>query len=350
MKKNIFFGIMTIGILSLSGFRPSDNKHFALIENKADNRIDIQIDGEPFTSYYYPTSLMKPVLYPLRTAKGTLVTRGWPLIPRPGERVDHPHHVGLWFNYGDVNGLDFWNNSHAIPAEKKNHYGTIRHAHVNKMEATDDHALLDVTKYWQKPDGSKLLEENTKYIFRGDKNTRVIELTTTLTALKEDVSFKDNKEGLIGMRVARALELPTNESVKFTDASGNITKVAQSNNKEVTGNYLSSEGITGDAVWGTRAKWVSLAGKIDDEPISIIILDHPSNIGYPTYWHARGYGLFAANPLGQHAMSGGKETLNFSLAAGKSVTFHYQILIHSGQQLSATEINSYAKTFARSFK
>ena len=83
---------------------------------EAERRVDVTIDGQPFTAYVWPTSLKKPVLYPIRTAKGTLVTRGFPLDPRPGERVDHPHHVGLWFNYGDVNGIDFWNNSDAIAA------------------------------------------------------------------------------------------------------------------------------------------------------------------------------------------------------------------------------------------
>ena len=85
--------------------------------NEAAKRVDVTIDGKPFTSYIWPATLKKPVLYPLRTAKGTLVTRGFPLDPRKGERVDHPHHVGMWLNHGDVNGLDFWNNSDAIKAD-----------------------------------------------------------------------------------------------------------------------------------------------------------------------------------------------------------------------------------------
>src|SRR5262245_22458769 len=77
----------------------------------AERRVDVTVAGKPFTSYIWPERLAKPVLYPIRTAGGTLVTRGFPMDPRPGERVDHPHHVGLWFNYGDVDGVDFWNNS-----------------------------------------------------------------------------------------------------------------------------------------------------------------------------------------------------------------------------------------------
>jgi len=319
---------------------------FTFINNPTDKRIDITIDGEPFTSYIYPDTIMKPVLYPLRTARGTLITRGWPIDPRPGERIDHPHHVGMWFNYGNVNGLDFWNNSTAIAPEKKNEYGTIRHASINKMEAADNQAELAVTSYWKRPDGTDLLKEDTRYLFRADSNLRSITLITKLTALDSIVNFPDNKEGMLGIRLARELEHPTDEPTKFTDASGNLTEVAKLDNTHVTGKYYSSEGLTGDDVWGTRGKWVNLTGKIGDEPISLVIIDHPKNVGYPTYWHARGYGLFAANPLGQKAMSGGKDSLNYSLAPGKSVTFKYEVLINSGNQLNSDEVNQAAKTFA----
>lgn len=318
----------------------NQDKRFSITENKAENRVDIAIDGEPFTSYIYPETLKKPVLYPLRTAKGTLITRGWPLDPRPGERVDHPHHVGMWFNYGYVNGLDFWNNSDDIPEEKRSGFGTIKHASVNNMEADNDHAALDVTMYWQKPDSTNLLKEETKYIFRSEGNLRSIELVTKLTALDEDVSFMDNKEGVLGIRLARELEHPSDKPEKFTDASGKATDVAKMNNEGVTGKYRSSEGKEGDDVWGTRGKWVNLNGKIEDEAISLVILDHPKNVGYPTYWHARGYGLFAANPLGQKEFSKGKEVLDYKLPAGESVVFNYKVLINSGSNLSDDEVNA----------
>jgi hypothetical protein len=104
--------------------------------------------------------------------------------------------------------------------------------------------------------------------------------------------------------------------------------------------YRSSEGIEGDDVWGTRGKWMNLSGIIDGENISVAILDHPDNIGYPTYWHARGYGLYAANPLGQKAMSDGKEELNFELPAGESVTFKHRVIVYSGNDVSDGQVNS----------
>lgn len=326
----------------------NETTRFNIVENQADKRVDITIDGEPFTSYIYPDDLMKPVLYPLRTSKGTLVTRGWPMDPRPGERVDHPHHVGMWFNYGNVNGLDFWNNSTAIPPEKKDGFGTIKHVSVNNMTADNDKAELEVTMDWQKPDGTSLLKEETKYIFTQEGDERAIELITKLTALDEDVSFMDNKEGLLGIRVARELEHPSDKPEKFTDANGIATDVAQMNNEGVTGMYRSSEGIEGDSVWATRGKWVNLNGKIGDEPVSLVILDNPANIGYPTYWHARGYGLFAANPLGQKEFSKGQEVLDYKLKAGQSVVFKYKVLINSGSNLSDDQVNAAFDAFATS--
>ena len=343
LKKKIFFLLfVSTGIFSLteSFAQRSEKTHFSIVEDKSNKRVDITVGGKPFTSYIYPDDLMKPVLYPLRTSRGTFITRGWPLNARPGERVDHPHHVGLWFNYGDVNGLDFWNNSTDIPADRKHRYGTIKHRSVNKISYGNDQAVLEVTADWQKPDGSNLLREETKFVFSGDGEMRVIERISTLTALTEDVSFQDNKEGLFGIRVARELEHPFDEPDQFIDASGQITDKIKPDNQTVTGKYRSSEGIDGEAAWGKRAKWVNLNGRIGNEAVSVVILDHPDNTGFPAYWHARGYGLFAANPLGQKEFSNGKEELNFRLPAGKSVTFRYKVLIYSGSHLSDEQVKA----------
>lgn len=298
--------------------------------NLAARRVDVSIGGQPFTSYIWPDSVKKPVLYPLRSLKGTIITRGYPLDPRPGERVDHPHHVGLWFSYGDVNGLDFWNNSDAIKPEERSKYGTIHHRKIVRAQSFKDRGELEVEMEWLGPGGKPLLREQTIFVFRGWPNGRSIDRITRLTALDKRVSFNDNKEGVIGMRVARQFEQPSDKPEVFTDASGNASEIPKLDNTGVTGRYLSSEGKTGDAVWGTRGRWAMLTGKIGQEDVAIAILDHPRNPGYPTYWHARGYGLFAANTLGQKIFSDGKQTLSFALEPGQSATFRYRVLILSG--------------------
>ena len=78
-----------------------------------------------------------------------------------------------------------------------------------------------------------------------------------------------------------------------------------------------------------------LSGAVDGEPVTILMLDHPKNPGFPTYWHARGYGLFAANPLGQKVFSNGKEELKYTLPAGGSTTFRHRIVIASGPLAAA---------------
>ena len=296
--------------------------------NEAARRVDVTIDGKPFTSYIWPTTLKKPVLYPLRSARGTLVTRGFPLDPRKGERVDHPHHVGLWLNHGDVNGFDFWNNSDAIPAQQAPKMGTIVHRKILDTKSGADKGELAVETAWMTPDNTQLIKESTRFVFRGGADSRTIDRITTLTSLDQKVVFKDNKEAMFGMRVARGLEQPADKPEVFTDASGKATAVPVLDNTGVTGKYVSSEGKEGDAVWGTRGKWTMLGGTVEGEPVTIAILDHPSNPGYPTHWHARGYGLFAANPLGDEVFK--EKPFNLTLEPGKSVTFRYRVLILGG--------------------
>ena len=98
-------------------------------------------------------------------------------------------------------------------------------------------------------------------------------------------------------------------------------------NSGVRGDYLSSEGITGGEVWGTRARWMKLHSEIDGVKVALALIDHPDNPGYPTYWHARDYGLFSANPLGQEIFSNGTQQLNLSLEKGESVTFRYRLIV-----------------------
>ncbi len=349
MTRLVLLGAIGIGLVAarVGTLATTGAMAVKVTPQESERRVDVTVGGQPFTSYIWPTTLKKPVLYPIRTAKGIVVTRGYPLDPRPGERVDHPHHVGLWFNYGNVDGYDFWNNSDAIPEERRPKMGTIYQRAITASTSGADQGTLDIDADWVIPDGTVLLKEHTRYVFSGTETTRVIDRTTTLTAGKKAISLADNKEGVFGLRVTRALEIPSKTPEVFTDASGKATSVPTLDNAGVTGDYLTSEGKTGDAVWGTRGRWCMLSGKVGDSPVSIAILDAPSNPGYPTYWHARGYGLFAANPLGQKDLSGGKEVFNYGLTAGSSTAFHYRVIV-ADQSLDARAVEAAWKTWTSS--
>jgi Methane oxygenase PmoA len=340
--------LASILLVSILAAKPNTTDRIQVLPNESARRVDVVIDGKPFTSYLWPESQAKPVLYPLRSATGTIVTRGYPLEPRPGERVDHPHHVGMWFNYGNVNDFDFWNNSTAIKREDAPKMGNIILRRIVSTKSGKNEGELVVESDWITGRNQLVLKEHTRFVFRGDAKSRSVDRITALQAQNENVVFYDDKEGLLGIRVTRALEAPSDKPEVFTDAGGHATSVAKMDNAGVNGVYLTSEGKKGDAAWGTRGNWCILTGKVGDDPVTIAILDHPKNPGHPTYWHARGYGLFAANPLAPKIFTDGKApAMNFTLEANQGVTFRYRVLILS-EIATAADAESAYKSFAAS--
>lgn len=263
--------------------------------------VDVYLDGQLFTRLIYPDSLTKYVLYPLYSASGVEVTRGYPLAPRPGEQTDHPHQVGLWFTFGDVDGVDFWNNSSARKPEERHKYGSIQV--TEPPLANISQSSLTVRADWVNANEEILLKEETIFHFDGSADSRTLRRQTTLTASEKAVDLTGNKEGLIGLRVDRQFE------------------------SSVTGIYQNANGDTGDAVWGKRAPWVSLTGKKEEREIKITFYDVPGNPNYPAWAHARGYGLFALNNLGGHEFNPADEKIRIRLEKGESISFSHILTI-----------------------
>lgn len=347
MKNGIktFFTFPSIFLFTMSSFSQK-SEQVNVVRDDGAKKVNVTIGGKPFTSFFYPDNLEKPVLYPVFTVSGTDVTRGFPLNPKPGDPTDHPHHIGIWFNYESVNGLDFWNNSYAIPADKKKLYGWIKTDKILEIKSGDK-GILSYHANWTNQQNEIQLEETTTFTFSQVGHKRIIDRTTVLKAAT-DVLFKDVKDGLLGMRLAHELQIPTRQDQKFTDDKGNVTIVKGGTDNIPTGNYLTSEGKEGDSAWSTRAAWCKVYGKMGADSVSVVIIDHPKNPNYPTYWHARGYGLFAANPLGEKVFSNGKKELALQLKKGESVTFRYRVVIDNGaNSISVANINKFADEFAK---
>jgi hypothetical protein len=326
--------LLVLIVLSPLLARSQQAEDVRLVKIKNENRIDIFIGPSLFTRFIYPDSLEKPVLFPIYDAGETPITRGFPLDPRPGEPTDHPHHIGLWFTYENVNGLDFWNNSYAIPAENKAHYGWIRTDNILEMSGGKT-GTIRYHANWVNQQKQILLEETTTFTFSGSGKFRIIDRVTDLKA-DTDILFKDAKDGVLGLRLTRELQIPSAKDQQFTDNKGNITIVKK--DTVSNGNYLTSEGKTGDSAWSTRGAWCKVYGKVGKDSVSITIFDHPANPDYPTFWHARGYGLFAANPLGKEIFTNGRSSLNLTIKKGNSIRFRYRILIQNGE--TTTDINA----------
>ncbi len=316
-----------------------------VLQSENENKVDVFIGNKLFTSFLYPDTLEKPVLFPVYAADETMITRGFPLHPSPGDPTDHPHHTGIWFTYENVNGIDFWNNSYAIPKDKKNLYGWIKTDSVTTISGNKRGTIIYHAN-WIDQHKDVLLEETTYLNFSGTGDMRIIDRETILKA-DTLINFTDAKDGLYAIRLAPALEIPDKKEKEFKDGKGNVTQVKAS--KDIaTGNYLTSEGRTGDSAWSTRGNWCKVYGKIKNDSISIVIIDNPENPDYPTFWHARGYGLFSANPLGAKAFTNGKSSENLHLKRGETVTFRYRIVIQDGKEtLSSKKLDELANEFAK---
>lgn len=278
----------------------------------------VLVDNQPFTSLY--TNSTKPYLHPLRTASGKIITRQFPMDTVDGETKDHPHHRGLWFSHGDVNGWDFWANEPDQKGVNKGK-GVIKAYNPKTLYQQMSRASMTsitFTADWESPDGV-LLREDRGMTFTGDKTTRIINFDINLTAEK-DVKFGDTKEGTFAIRLRDEL----------TEQKG-------------TGKMVSSDGKEGEKqVWGKAFPWVDYVGKLDDETVGIAILDHPSNPRHPTYWHARAYGLFAANIFGLHDFYNDKsKDGSLTLKKGEKLRFRYQVVIHDGDTATAKIADRY---------
>jgi hypothetical protein len=278
--------------------------------------ISVTIKAKPFTQFFIGPETNKPYLHPLRSASGKIVTRGYPMEEIPGESHDHPHHRGLWFAHGDVNGFDFWGNE-----TRGGKFGRIVLAKVDGLSDGKDSGTINATFDWRDPTGKVLLSEERHMIFYSQPKTRTIDFDITLTA-REKAVFGDTKEGTFALRLASALEQP---------GSSKLTQPPR------TGHMVDSAGRQDEKhIWGKRADWVDVYGVVEGEPLGIAMFDHPSNPRHPTYWHARGYGLFAANIFGLRDFENDKsKDGSLTLAPGETLRFRYRVTIHPGDAQSA---------------
>lgn len=299
---------------------------FRVQEDPLHKKVSVYRGNTLLTEYIYPDSLFKPVLHPLQTRSGHSVTRNYPLKKVAGERVDHPHQVGVFFAHESVNTVDFWNLSTAIPPPERGRYGRIIHTRTVCAQGLPERATLITTAVWKSYDQAQaILEEMTTHEFAISNGMLQYDRTTELRAL-QPVRFADRKDALFGIRMARSLELPNDSADPFVNTDQSISE-ARIDNTAATGNYLNQAGSRGETVWGKRSPWLALFGHLHRKNCTIVIFDHPGNLNYPTHWHARGYGLIAANPLGTAFFSEGKSTTNLHLRAGEHAVFRYRMLL-----------------------
>jgi hypothetical protein len=290
------------------------------------NEIAVEIGGKPFTTYYFTPEVAKPYFQPLRSAQGTIVTRGFPIfneIPA-AHRLDpnlEPHQRPMYFGHGNINGYDFWGEEAFVKyygKDASSQYGRQVFRKIDEMNGGPDSGTLKAAFDLVGSDGKPFAEETQSYTFRGDSERRIVDCEFTITANHGPVKMGDTKEGTFAIRVAPELTEP---------------KV----------HMLNSNGLVGEKeIWGKRADWVDYSGVVSGEKLGIAIFDNPQNLRHPSTWHARGYGLFSVNPFGEsYFYRDPKRDGSYTIEPGKSLTLRYRVLIHHGDASSAHVAEAY---------
>lgn len=302
---------------------PSEMKGGVTIMQR-DDKLEIAIDGEPFTDYLFETSKKQPlqIFYPLFGPQGVRMTRGYPMEKFDGEATDHPHHQSVWVSHGDVNGVNFWHLG--------NNQGFQRHQSFEFMDSGPAAGRFVQKIDWENEDGDKIINETRAItIWATPDNGRIIDFDMSFKAASGDVKFGDTKEGgLLSLRIAHTMreKLP--------------------NGDRGTGVIKNAEGLTGSReAWGKASRWCDYSGPVGGVIAGMTIMDHPSNPFYPTRYHVRDYGLFTANPFGLSHFIGDGHDGTSVLKAGDEWNLNYRLYIHAGASNEA-EVDSVYDHFA----
>ncbi len=294
------FGMGLMGLLAASaGWISAGVSHGAITAEKTDRGVIVAVDGKSFAEYRIDLG-PKPIVWPVIGPTGLSVTRDYPMADTPGETRDHPHQRSLWFTHGSVNGISFW--------EEAPGRGSIRHREFVQVRGGQD-AVIMTRNDWVTPDDECLLHDTRRLRFAAPGDVRLLDFDIRLTAARP-VVFGDTKEGTFGIRVA--------ETIRVDSKKG--------------GQIVNSHGDRDGDAWGKRAAWVDYSGPVGDSIVGIAVLNHPASFRFPTYWHVRTYGLFAANPFGQHDFERMQDVDgSYRLAEGESLVLHYRVILHRGR-------------------
>lgn len=272
---------------------------------EAEGKLIVNINDKLFTEYRY-TGFKRPFFYPVIGPTGASMTRDWPMQDNPEDIKDHIHHKGICFKHGNVNGINFW-------SDQKESGNIVQESIKHSIDA-QGRGVIEAQNNWVDITGKLICRDTRKFVLYADNNAYVIDYEVTVKATEVELTFVDTKEGSMSIR------MPTHMTDKGSPG----------------GNIINSEGIKDNAAWGKRAKWVYYFGKRGSPVAGTAAFDHPQNPRYPTWWHVRSYGLFAANPFGQHDFEKKSPGIgDLKVEKGNEVTFRYRLIFTTGNEVDA---------------
>lgn len=282
------------------------------------DRLRIELNGEHFTDYIIKgEERYFPLFYPVLGPGQVPMTRKYPLEVIPGEDTDHPHHQSLWFAHSEINGHTFW----AVRPYGDKVPGKTVHQKFSSIESGAKEGGFVSENQYVAGDGKVIMTDTrTVRFIAPDKpdGPRILDITIAFHASNGPVTFGDQKDAGMAIRVASELQVEKRTGEKDKMKAG-------------AGHLVNSEGIKDKDTWGKRARWVDAYGEVGGKPVGVAIMDHPKNPRHPSYWHSRTYGLVTANVFGKRHFEGIKDNPKAGelvIPAGETVTFRWRFVFH----------------------
>jgi len=250
-------------------------------------QVSFQRDGREVARYHFGPGLDRPFIFPVVGPSGRLLTR----MGHPHDPVGHGHHNSVWTSHHDVAGTNFWTNRQ----------GKIVHKRVERLDDGADRAAVIARNVWTAPSGAALLKERRQvavHALAGDELLIVVDLE--LEAVGQDRTLGKTPFGVFAVRMAKTLGVH--------DGAGTIRN--------------SEGGVDEKGVFWKRAKWVDYSGAVADGVVEgLTLLDHPSNVNHPSFFHVRNDGW-----MGSSLTFDGPRTLK----VGQPLRLRYGLYAHAG--------------------
>jgi len=307
-----------------------DGSGFSIEETE--HGVNVKVDGKPFASYVVD-DINKPYLWPIYGPTGKPMTRAFPMQLQPNESAaqrDHPHHRGITFGHDRIVSRgsildDTWHERmtfldtrsgvgvRVTDAKRMANLAAIKHREFTELFADSDRAVVSQICDHVDSAGNRFLIEERRITFRSQVESRSIDVDQVFAACEDAVCFEDRKDAGLSIRVPASMAIDSEQG----------------------GHVVNSEGDMDDEAWGRSARWCDYHGPVDGQHLGIAFLSHPSSFRFPTRWHVRSYGLFAANPFAMRAFDDTLSDGATILEPGETLTLRHRIIFHVGDAKSA---------------
>src|SRR5262249_22573529 len=114
------------------------------------------------------------------------------------------------------------------------------------------------------------------------------------------------------------------------------------------GQMVNAEGKTGEkGCWGLVSSWVDYSGPVSEDKVAGVAVFASAGNAIDTAWHARDYGLLAANPFGRgkHAKFPSRKGNNelVKLKKGEHLKLRYGLYLHAGDAKEGKVAEAFAR-------